>query len=616
MSSVVGFKEDDCNSSCHYVCLPGRPGPKGAEGPTGPIGPTGASMPGTTGLTGPPSGTGATGATGQMGINGAVSREWVFSAAILAIGQIQPASGSTDPANWAPGSLFITQNDTTNTDMYPWFSQWPTSLAGTGQRVQITSRNNPANFGIYDIATINGVIGPIPNTWAFTNIVCIASGGAFTVGETLVVAAAVNGDIGPMGPTGPQGMTGPVGMTGSVGATGGLGATGPAGVTGSTGATGFTGVTGAVGPSGPIGPTRAMARYSFSTPQKTGVTNTQGTNDNWGFASRGLGFGTGVPANAWATLACNVPAPGASFTIWLDIPQVYATFVGVVTTGWFNNWYIRAQDSTVVPSAGDEQIVIQDDTGNTSHTNFGIRFSGPLTGNAVIDAYNGHHFVPTIWASHHPFQNGITSGQWYDDTDSGVGVVSDYGPGTPTNIAAGIIGTTANAAAGWYPAVQNYIAAPAPGSSGVITGVVVYGIGSAVSGGTFSPSALLEEYAYISIQFVKGQFSSGGTFGGSVSRDIPASEIDLIKVTRNTVTCPGSPTGGALIGQGAHSSDWTTTLTPADYIPITEVNYFRLRTHIHIQAMNSQTPLAGYPELQISGNRFKIGADLYIQWDQ
>ena len=118
MSSVVGFKEDDCNSSCHYVCLPGRPGPKGAEGPTGPIGPTGASMPGTTGLTGPPSGTGA---TGQMGINGAVSREWVFSATILAIGQIQPASGSTDPANWAPGSLYITQKDTTSTDMYPWF---------------------------------------------------------------------------------------------------------------------------------------------------------------------------------------------------------------------------------------------------------------------------------------------------------------------------------------------------------------------------------------------------------------------------------------------------------------------------------------------------------------
>ena len=117
-----------------------------------------------------------------------------------------------------------------------------------------------------------------------------------------------------------------------------------------------------------------------------------------------------------------------------------------------------------------------------------------------------------------------TSGQWYDDTDSGVGVVSDYGPGPPlSNIAAGIIGTVANAAAGWYPAVQNYIAAPAPGSSGVITGVIIYGIGSAVSGGTFSPSALLEDYAYISIQFVKGEFSNTlpGTFGGSVSRDIP-----------------------------------------------------------------------------------------------
>ena len=616
MSSVVGFKEDDCNSSCHYVCLPGRPGPKGAEGPTGPIGPTGASMPGTTGLTGPQSGTGATGATGQMGINGAVSREWVFSAAILAIGQIRPASGATDPANWAPGSLY---HHAERHHQYRHVSM-VLPMAHIARRHRPTSPDNvqkqPGQLRHLRHRDNQWCYRPHPvNTWAFTNIVCIASGGVFTVGETLVVAAALNGDIGPMGPTGPQGMTGLAGMTGSGGATGSLGATGP---TGSTGATGFTGSTGTIGPSGPIGPTRAMARYSFSTPQKTGVTNTQGANDNWGFASRGLGGGTGVLANAWATLACNVPAPGASFTIWLDIPQVYATFVGVVTTGWFNNWYIRAQDSTVVPSAGDEQIVIQDDAGGTSYTNFGIRFSGPLTGNAVIDAYNGHHFVPTIWASHHPFQNGQVSGQWYDETDSGVGVVSDHGPGPPlSNIVSGTLGNVNNAAAGWYPTVQNYVAAPAPGSSGVITGVVMYGVGNAVSGGTFSPSALLEEYAYISIQFVEGEFSNTlpGTFG-SVSRDIPGSEIDLIKVTHNTVTCPGSPTGGALIGQGAHRADWTTTLAPADYIPITEVSYFRLRTHIHVQAMDSQTPIAGYPEIQISGNRFKIGADLYIQWDQ
>ena len=77
MSVVVGFKEDDCYSSCHSVCLPGHPGPQGAQGPTGATGPTG--MTGHTGMTGP---TGATGPTGLLGINGAVSREWVFSAAI------------------------------------------------------------------------------------------------------------------------------------------------------------------------------------------------------------------------------------------------------------------------------------------------------------------------------------------------------------------------------------------------------------------------------------------------------------------------------------------------------------------------------------------------------
>ena len=84
-------------------------GPRGFTGATGPTGPTGN--------------TGPTGPTGLFGINGAVSREWVFVTTITAIGQINPASGSTNPANWAPGSLYITQNDTTNTDMYPWFSK-------------------------------------------------------------------------------------------------------------------------------------------------------------------------------------------------------------------------------------------------------------------------------------------------------------------------------------------------------------------------------------------------------------------------------------------------------------------------------------------------------------
>ena len=81
------------------------------------------------------------------------------------------------------------------------------------------------------------------------------------------------------------------------------------------------------------------------------------------------------------------------------------------------------------------------------------------------------------------------------------------------------------------------------------------------------------------------------------------------------MTCPGSATGTAQRSRGPNNDDWTTVLDPADYIPITNVNYFRLRTHIHVQALNSQS-ITGNPEIQINKNKYKIGAQLYILWDQ
>jgi len=249
--------------------------------------------------------------------------------------------------------------------------------------------------------------------------------------------------------------------------------------------------------------------------------------------------------------------------------------------------------------------------------NYGIRFAGPSTGNSVIDAYTGNNLVPNIWIHTRNFQNGLAGplGHWYESPDDGPGVISDYGQGTPGNLFSGIIGTPANAEAGWFPSSQSYVAAPKPNSSGFIAGFNITGINNAVGFGTFRPAAgsPLDEYAYIEIEFVRGEFSSGGTFGGDVSRD--TDPIGLIKVTRNTVTCPGSATGTAEVGQGPYGADWTTILDPADYIPIRNIDYFRLRTHIHVQALEGQS-VTGNPEIEIPAERFKIGAQLYILWDQ
>ena len=100
---------------------------------------------------------------------------------------------------------------------------------------------------------------------------------------------------------------------------------------------------------------------------------------------------------------------------------------------------------------------------------------------------------------------------------------------------------------------------------------------------------------------------------GQVCRDI--NPISLIKYSYLNITCPGSATGTAVRGRGPYNDDWSVVLDPADYIPITNVNYFRLRTHIHVQALESQL-ITGNPEIQISANKYKIGAQLYILWDQ
>ena len=484
-------------------------------------------------------------------------------------------------------AIVINQFDSNTNDMLTWLQD-----TKVGDIITIREVDNPAMVGYFSLVSLFSFL--LPNVWQAT--ISYIGGPITGIVPATVPLFHYIGFV-PIGPTGPTGPTGPIGPTGP------------------------TGPTGSVGSTGSVGPTRAMALYSFFTPELTG---TQGTapaaRDKWAFSARGLGMGTGGPANQWTTTPCNL---GGLSTVLLDIPQVYATFTPIggiappnEVVGWLNNWYIISREATNLPAASlDFQIVIQGEGGLVAPTNYGIRFAGPDTGDAVIDAYTGNNLVPTIWVHTRNFQNGLYSmGQWYESPDDGPGVISDYGNGTPGNLFSNIIGTTNNAAAGWFPSTQSYVAAPKPNSSGVIAGFNITGINNAVGFGTFNPSAALEDYAYIEIQFVQGEFDSGGTFGGRVSRDI--SPINLIKVTKNTVTCPASGSGTAEVGKGPYGADWTIILDPADYIPITNVNYFRLRTHIHVQALDGAGGAVGNPEIEIPAERFKIGAQLYILWDQ
>ena len=243
--------------------ITGATGPTGTTGPTGsagsatntgatgPTGPTGAIGP--QGAPGTSSNTGATGPTGPFGINGAVSREWIYQQVWSGGTPGQPGtvtnpSGLATPSTW--NSFWVANLDNLSVNQVPWVQGWSNQSGNLpGQRVQITSKNNPSNFGIYDIGSIAIPIGPaVPfpsGARVLGNISIVAANGTFVDGEILVIAAALNGLNGSVGPTGSTGPTGPTGADSLV-----SGPTGPC-CTGATGLTGSTGPTGALGPIGP-----------------------------------------------------------------------------------------------------------------------------------------------------------------------------------------------------------------------------------------------------------------------------------------------------------------------------------------------------------------------------
>ena len=293
-----------------------------------------------------------------------------------------------------------------------------------------------------------------------------------------------------------------------------------------------------------------MAVYSFATPRLTGLTSTAGVSDRWGFAARGLGFYDGT--GSWTPTAAT---PWGTSSVAFDTTQnFYGTQTGIfgvgspdLWEGWFNNWYMVCTDNTVALVGNDKRVAIQGAGGaNVDMNNYGVRFRGPQTGTAALDARSSENLVPTIWAVHQPYQNGVIgTTHWYEETDDGVGVAYDYGTSgaAPTSFFQSMTNSTTDAAVGWRPATQNYIAAPKPNSSGVIAGFNITGINNAVGFGTFTPAlgSPLNEYAYLEIEFVEGEFSDppgGGAVGQGRCRDI--NPISLIRSTVQAVTCPGS----------------------------------------------------------------------------
>jgi len=242
--------------------ITGATGPTGTTGPTGsagsatntgatgPTGPTGAIGP--QGVPGTSSNTGATGPTGPFGINGAVSREWVYQQVWSVATPGQPGTvtrpgGLATPSTW--NTFWVANLDTLSVNQVPWIQGWPTQSGNfPGQRVQITSKNNPSNFGIYDIGQSAIPIGggvPPSGALALLNISIVIANGTFVDGEILVIAAALNGPTGGIGPTGPMGPTGDDSTV--------TGPTGPC-CTGATGPAGVAGNIGPIGGRGPAGP--------------------------------------------------------------------------------------------------------------------------------------------------------------------------------------------------------------------------------------------------------------------------------------------------------------------------------------------------------------------------
>ena len=151
--------------------------------------------------------------------------------------------------------------------------------------------------------TVNGNNG-ILNLYKKISVTHISHNGSFSNSDSVVLTAAITGDIGYTGPTGYIGPTGDVGP-----AHGTTGATGAQGETGNTGAAGTDGEDGYTGPTGPQGPAHG---YTGGTGHQgnTGETGAQGFTGGQGPAGGNTGPTGSVGAQGSQGLTGNTGATG------------------------------------------------------------------------------------------------------------------------------------------------------------------------------------------------------------------------------------------------------------------------------------------------------------------
>ncbi len=136
----------------------------------------------------------------------------------------------------------------------------------------------------------NGIL----NLYKKISVTYISHNSSFSDSDSIVLTAAITGDIGYTGPTGYVGPTGAQGPAhGYTGATGQSGNTGPTGAAGSDGSDGSTGTTGPIGHTGSAtGPTGGIGNTGY-----TGMTGNTGAVGHTGSATGP----TGPAGNAGAT---------------------------------------------------------------------------------------------------------------------------------------------------------------------------------------------------------------------------------------------------------------------------------------------------------------------------
>jgi Collagen triple helix repeat (20 copies) len=281
------------------------------------------------------------------------------------------------------------------------------------------------------------------------------------------LSTSCTGLTGATGTQGIQGLTGATGLTGAIGPQGNIGLTGPTGLTGAIGATGATGATGAQGIQGLTGPTGPQGNIGL-----TGATGSQGIIGIQGPTGltgiQGVQGIQGIPGSANANGTVNYVAKFNS-TNTLGNSQIFddGTFVGInnpspnATLDIIGT--VKTTNFAMTSGAGVNKTLISDAAGNaTWQPNnaiksaivgvFGTGVNLPV--NNTIFTYTTAYIdlPPGKWLVNNSFllksydgwilnsNDAVWVRNFYDDANTGSGIVSPDYLSTQTLISGSLIG--------------------------------------------------------------------------------------------------------------------------------------------------------------------------------